>query len=48
MHWAIGGISWRRRREIWRSVVMVVVVVMVMYFDVVVWLRKFLVVFITF
>ena len=45
MHWAIGGIGWRRRR---RSVVMVVVVVVVMYFDVVVWLWKFLVVFITF
>ena len=45
MHWAIGGIGWRRRR---RSVVMVVVVVVVMYFDVVVWLWKFLAVFITF
>ena len=48
MHWAIGRIGWRGRRERWRSVVVVVVVVMVMYFYVVVRLVLIVVIVIVF
>ena len=38
MHWAIGRIGWRGRRERWRSIVVVVVMVMMVYLDAVVFI----------